>query len=216
LDELEIEQQIIQGGSKICAITTIVNYGLYQPSSTTDDTTGGATSGASDDTTDGQQIEQQTDTKNKGLKGSKVIKGLKRKESKTLPAVPTGPDPKEINRATWEAYSQAYRRRYSIDPIRNAKVNGIIAKFTKRVPQLDAADVAAFYVGHNGRLYVQSKHCLDLLIRDAEKIYSDWATNRQTTETDARQKDETANRGNVWNAIIEKRTNRGEDGSNAS
>jgi hypothetical protein len=134
----------------------------------------------------------------------KVEEEGKGEEEELLPAVPPGPDPKEINRATWKAYREAYHGRYSIDPIRNAKVNGIIAKFTKRVPQADAADVAAFYVSHNGRLYVQSKHCLDLLIRDAEKIYSDWATNRQTTETEARQIDETSGRGNVWNEMIEK------------
>lgn len=79
----------------------------------------------------------------------------------------------------WSAYAGAYLARYGVEPVRNSMVNGQIAQFVTRIPAAEAPAVAAFYVGHRGGLYVSAKHPMNLLLRDAEKLRTDWATNQR-------------------------------------
>lgn len=78
--------------------------------------------------------------------------------------------------ATWESYSIAYKSRYGADPTRNKKVNGMLAQLLDRVPIAEAPAIAAFYVKSDRNLYTSSRHCVDLLLRDAEALRSDWQT----------------------------------------
>jgi hypothetical protein len=103
----------------------------------------------------------------------------------------------------WDAYSAAYRERYSVDPVRNAKVNGMLASFLTRVPQEEAPAIAAFYVGHGKSLYVSARHCVDLLLRDAEGLRTEWATGRKVTDAEARQSDRTAATGDQVNRLLD-------------
>jgi (p)ppGpp synthase/HD superfamily hydrolase len=198
LNELEMDQRIEQVNTTICSIITIVNYDAYQPNGHQTDTEQDSRRTA-DNTTD----EQLTDTKNEGVKGSKVLKGLKKKESKPS-RPPASVEAKTANKATWESYKNAYNQRYGVDPLRNAAVNGMIAKFTKAVPQDDAPFIAEFFVRHNDRWFVNRKHSVKDLLGSADKLYAEWKTNTPTTSSQAHQIDETAGRGNVWNEMIEK------------
>ncbi len=81
--------------------------------------------------------------------------------------------------AAWEAYSTGYERRYGVKPVRNAAVSGQLAQFVARIPAEEAPMVAAFYLTHKGGLYVSAKHPVNLLLRDAEKLRTDWATNQR-------------------------------------
>lgn len=105
--------------------------------------------------------------------------------------------------ATWNAYSTAYHQRYHVDPVRNAKVNSQIVAFCKRVTLEEAPHIAAFYVQHNQVAYVRAKHCVDLMLRDAEGLRTEWATNRPVTESEARLVDRTSGRANVFHDLIE-------------
>lgn len=78
---------------------------------------------------------------------------------------------------TWKAYSDAYYGRYNVEPVRNAKVNGMLAHLVSRLGG-DSPHVAAHYVRSNSRIYATSMHCVDLLLRDAEKLRTEWATGR--------------------------------------
>lgn len=80
--------------------------------------------------------------------------------------------------AVWDAYSAAYEKRYGVAPVRNASVNGKLAQFVTRVPVEEAPDIAAHFLGHKGNLYVNAMHPVDLLLRDAEKLRTEWLTNR--------------------------------------
>jgi hypothetical protein len=95
--------------------------------------------------------------------------------------------PTEVQTApTRAAYAMAYEQRYDVPPTWNAKTNGMLSQFVKRVPEDDAPAIAAFYVGHRGALYVSSGHCVDLLLRDAEKLRTEWLTGRRINATQAR------------------------------
>lgn len=76
----------------------------------------------------------------------------------------------------WQAYSAAYQARYGVEPMRNATVSGQLAQFVGRIPADEAPRVAAFFVGHSGGLYVAAMHPVNLLLRDAEKLRTQWAT----------------------------------------
>ena len=52
--------------------------------------------------------------------------------------------------------------------------------------------MAAFFVGHNGRWYVEKGHSVAVMLPDAEKLRTEWATGRTVTNTRARQVDRTA------------------------
>jgi len=106
--------------------------------------------------------------------------------------------------AAWEAYCAAHYDRYGVDPVRNAKVNGMLCRLVDRLGAADAAAVAGWYVEHPDALYVRSGHTIDLLLRDAEKLRTEWATNRRTTAAGARELDGRAERGQAAQRVIDR------------
>jgi hypothetical protein len=98
-----------------------------------------------------------------------------------LPALPpVSPDGEPPPESAWSGYSRAFEARYKAAPLSNAKIRGQLAQFERRVPRSDAAAVARHYVQSEERLYVQSRHCVDLLLRDSEKLWSEWKTGTRT------------------------------------
>jgi hypothetical protein len=115
----------------------------------------------------------------------------------TLPSPQNGEE-KQLQsacRETWKSYSAAYFNRYQTEPIRNAVINTQIKSFCKRIPHHEAPHVAAFYVAHNDKFYVQKTHHPSLMSKDAEGLRTQWATNRTMTSGKATQVERTA--GNV-------------------
>ncbi|EGQ60388.1 Replication protein 15 [Acidithiobacillus sp. GGI-221] len=105
------------------------------------------------------------------IKEEKIATGVRKRTAVAPEPAPTT--------ATWEAYSQAYQKRYGTEPVRNQKVNGQLSNLVKRLGQDEAPAVAAFFVNHNGLFYVRGMHQVDLLLRDAEKLRTEWVTRQQ-------------------------------------
>jgi hypothetical protein len=129
-------------------------------------------------------------------------------QEQVAPKSPSAPRPRPVKSEsptseTWSSYAEAYTARYGTDPVRNAKVNGQLAQLVSRLGVIEAPQVAAFYVGHSNAFYVRSMHSVGLLVQDAEKLRTEWATGRRMTLTQALQKDRTATNGNVFQALIE-------------
>ncbi len=103
---------------------------------------------------------------------------------------------------TWDAYCVAYRERYGVDPVRNAKVNGQLAQVVSRLGGSEAPAVASFYVRHNFALYVRAKHPVDLMLRDCEGLRTEWATGRTVTTTEAMQQDRKQNTVNAFAPLL--------------
>ena len=87
---------------------------------------------------------------------------------------------------TWQAYADAYRARYRIQPVRNAKVNSQLKQLVERLGKAEAPSVAAFYLTHNGPFYVQKRHPVNLLVADAEGLRTQWATGVKATSGEAK------------------------------
>ncbi len=100
-----------------------------------------------------------------------------------------GPKPKKqkgpSSSPTWDAYSLAYFDRYHTYPVRNAKVNGMLKSLVGRIGAEAAPLVAEFYVKHEDKLYVTRLHHVDLLLRDAESLHTQWKTQRTMTSARA-------------------------------
>ncbi len=102
----------------------------------------------------------------------------------------------------WTAYAQAYASRYGVPPVRNPKINGQITQLLARLGA-EAKHVAGFYLQHNARRYVECKHPVGMLLKDAEGLRTEWATKTTITETQARRADRTQATANVFLPLIE-------------
>jgi hypothetical protein len=122
--------------------------------------------------------------------GSKNIAQAFASEVPTQASV--NPNGESAGAKTWRAYKAAYQEKYGEAPAWNAKTAGQLKSFVSRIPATEAPDVAAFYVTHKDRFYVQAMHPVGLLLRDAEKLRTEWATGRQMTGVEARQGEKTS------------------------
>jgi hypothetical protein len=82
---------------------------------------------------------------------------------------------------TWKAYSEAYRGRYHVEPVRNQQTNSHLKNLVKRIGNDEAPAVAAFFLTHNDPFYVKSRHATSLLLRDCEGLRTQWATGTKAT-----------------------------------
>ena len=107
-------------------------------------------------------------------------------------------DVSNVTRPTRDAYSAAYERRHGAKPIWNATTNAQMSRFVKRVGVEEAPAIAEFYVGHKSAWYVQQLHPVSLLLKDAEKLHTEWITGKQSTATEARQQERTQANADGW------------------
>ena len=109
----------------------------------------------------------------------------------------------------WQQYSTAYYQRYQVEPVRNAKVNGQVKSFVKRIGYDNAPHVAAHFVSSNTAYYVSRGHSVDCLLSDAEKLHTEWATGKSITQTRARQIDKSESNKNAVSEAIQILKDRG-------
>ena len=89
-------------------------------------------------------------------------------------------------------------------PVRNAKVNGQLSQLVARLGGDEAPGVARSYLSNRNSLYVASKHCVDLLLRDAEKLRTEWVTGDVTHRRDASEADRIGSTAAMWDRVAEK------------
>lgn len=85
----------------------------------------------------------------------------------------------------WNAYSAAYESRWGVAPVRHQVNNTLAKKVAEKLGMEDAPKVAAFYLTHPDRFYVGNKHPLNLLLRDADRLYTEWKSGRIGTFDEA-------------------------------
>jgi hypothetical protein len=88
--------------------------------------------------------------------------------------------------ATWESFSNAYRKRYGSEPVRNATTNSQMSNFVKRIGEEESPAVAEFYVSLTDQFYLNQCHAVGILLRDSEKLRTMWANGIRNTKVDAK------------------------------
>ena len=127
-------------------------------------------------------------------------------KAKAKPKPVEGQDPTAASEA-WDAYAEAFRSRYGVDPTRNATVNGQLAHLAGRLPRADLPEVIAFFVRENKAWYVSSRHSIGCLLKDAEALHASWRIGRGVTATQATQADRTQTNLGAFGRLIEKAKN---------
>ncbi|HHX5603334.1 TPA: helix-turn-helix domain-containing protein [Pseudomonas aeruginosa] len=89
----------------------------------------------------------------------------------------------EACRRVWAAYRAAYEARWSVQPVRNAKVNSQVKQLVAALGS-EAPAVAAFYVGLDDKFLVDSCHEFGLLLAKAGAYRTKWATAGSAPSTD--------------------------------
>ena len=79
-----------------------------------------------------------------------------------------------------------------------------MAAFVELVPLEEAPKIAEFYVWHNKAWYVSHQHSVKFLRQDASGLRTQWLSNRKVTDTEARQADQTAARGDQAQRLLAK------------
>ena len=128
------------------------------------------------------------------------------KAESTLPATkakPNGQGEPTAGALVWEAYVTAYRMRWGVAPARNAAANSFCSRFSKSMPEAEAPDVIAFYLRSPRGLYVSAKHPLNLAVRDAQALRTEWLTGRHGTDGAARQGDQSATRFEAFRPMLD-------------
>jgi hypothetical protein len=110
--------------------------------------------------------------------------------------------PESETASTWNSYSDAYFDRYGAEPVRNATVNGQLANFVRRLGRDESPHVARFFVGHNNAYYVREMHSIGAMVKDSEKLRTEWATNCKMTQTKALQADKTQTNFDAFAPLI--------------
>jgi hypothetical protein len=103
--------------------------------------------------------------------------------------------------AVWAAYCGSYRARYGEPPVRNAPVNGMLAQLLSAD---EAPEVVKFYVQSQNQYYVTQGHSVAALLRDCEKLRTEWKTGRRITVTGARSADQRGERGEIGQHLLDK------------
>lgn len=105
---------------------------------------------------------------------------------KNIPDAKAPVDEELLNagRATWKSYCEAYAKRYAVEPVQNKTVRSQMKQFVQRIGFDESPLVAAFYVGHNDPFYVKKCHSVGQMLSDAEKLRTEWATGRNSTNQD--------------------------------
>lgn len=108
----------------------------------------------------------------------------------------------EHHQAAWAAYSEAYRERYGVDPVRNARVNSLVKQFVARIGAEESPGVLRFFCEHSNQHYTLKMHALNVALVDAEALRSQWKTGQKVTATKARQEDVQSSRQTQWDDIV--------------
>lgn len=84
---------------------------------------------------------------------------------------------KENRSKVWASYAAAYATRYGTYPVRNAKVSKQVVDLVARIGS-EAEEIAGWFVSHPNNFYANNLHEFGLLLRDAEKLRTQWVTGR--------------------------------------
>jgi hypothetical protein len=108
------------------------------------------------------------------------------------------PSGKSATAKTWEAYKHAFEKRYGEAPPWNAKTAGQLRALVGRISAAEAPLVAEFYLTHNAYRYVSAVHPVGLLLMDAEKLRTEWATGNRMLGSKAKEIERTQHNFDAW------------------
>jgi len=121
----------------------------------------------------------------------------KTKEKKTKEITDTSKHEKSLqkdeNRKIKEAYFNAYRLRYGIDPVSNATFNAQVSNLRKKLGTDEAILVVEFYLTHNDSFFIKNTHAFGLCLSSADTLRTQMLRGKAITMQDVRNFEKTQN-----------------------
>lgn len=102
----------------------------------------------------------------------------------------------------WEAYREAYKRRYQVEPVRNATTNAQCSSLAKRLGRA-AIDIVQFYLTHNDGFYLKNQHPIGLCLHQAESLHTQWQRGVAVTSTQVRDFEKSQSTHNALEGALE-------------
>ncbi len=100
------------------------------------------------------------------------------------PAAGPGEPEKTSGALVFESYEAAYKKRYRVAKVpRNREINSQCKNLAEKLGKDDAVSVARWYVESNDPFYVRQKHTFGLLVRDAQKLWTEWQRGERVSTT---------------------------------
>ena len=116
--------------------------------------------------------------------------------------VENAPSRPGVGSTIWEAYREAYRGRYGVEPIRNATTNSQCAALGRRLGEA-AIEVVRFYLSHNDGFYLRNQHPIGLCLSQAESLHTQWQRGVAVTATQVREFEKTQTTQNAVEGALE-------------
>lgn len=127
---------------------------------------------------------------------------------KELLPIPKKDDSEKLeNRKIREAYFNAYRLRYGVDPVANAKFNSQVSQLRKTLGVDTAISVVEFYLKHNDSFFLKNTHSFGLCLSNAETLRTQMLRNQPITNSNIRQLEKTLEQQNQQNEIQQRINN---------
>ena len=95
------------------------------------------------------------------------------------------PTQKTAGAEVWQAYSEAYAKRYGQEPLRNAKVNSICSQIAKEVGIEVGKAIMHFYLQQNVAWYVQKAHAIQFALADLQALRTNMLNNQAMSSRQA-------------------------------
>lgn len=100
---------------------------------------------------------------------------------------------KAENKKIKDAYFNAYRLRYGVEPVSNAAFNSQISNLRKKLGVDDSVGVVEFYLKHNDSFYLKNTHSFGLCLSNAETLRTQMLRGKPITSLDVRNFEKTQN-----------------------
>lgn len=113
--------------------------------------------------------------------------------------------PRSNSTQIFEAYKEAYERRYKVEPLRNAKVNTICAQIAQQVGIEDGQAIMHFYLQQNVAWYVQKSHALEYALKDLQALRTNMLNNKAMSSREAQKVDVQQAQKNALQNYLENR-----------
>ena len=101
------------------------------------------------------------------------------------------------NRKIKEAYFNAYRLRYGIDPVSNQTFNSQVSNLRKKLGTEDAVKVVEFYLLHNDGWYLKNTHAFGLCLSNADTLRTQMLRGQPITSLHVKQLEKSLDQKNV-------------------
>jgi len=81
----------------------------------------------------------------------------------------------------WEAYAEAYERRWGHPPVRNARANALTKQLVTRLGSEASEHLVRFYVQHNEPFYLRNTHDLQYCVKNCDTLFTQMRRGEQIT-----------------------------------